>query len=102
MHKRQSFYEKNNMRSVYLTGSVQTAEVTEFIKEIKKGFDEENITNAVGKPILYDADSLEKFSERDGVVFIEQLGKSLNDEICEELYYCEKYGVQNIGFVVLE
>lgn len=96
------FMKKNNMRSVYLTGSVQTAEVTEFIKEIKKGFDEENITNAVGKPILYDADSLEKFSERDGVVFIEQLGKSLNDEICEELYYCEKYGVQNIGFVVLE
>lgn len=96
------FMRKKNIEEIYLTGSISTTEISQFLQELKEYLDKYNITFVTGNSILYDANSLEVFTEKKGVVFIEQIGKSLNDEIHKELQYCDEYGVENIGFIVLE
>ncbi len=93
---------QKNIEEIYLTGSISTTEISQFLQELKDYLDKSKITFVTGNSILYDANSLEMFTEKKGVVFIEQIGKSLNDEIYKELQYCNEYGVENIGVVVLE
>lgn len=96
------FMRKKNIEEIYLTGSISTTEISQFLQELKVYLDKSKITFVTGNSILYDANSLEMFTEKKGVVFIEQIGKSLNDEIHKELQYCNEYSVENIGIVVLE
>lgn len=56
----------------------------------------------IGQSILYDVTSMEKFAQADSVIFIEQKEKSLNSEIYEETKYANKYGINILGFVVIE
>lgn len=96
------FMRRKNIEEIYLTGSINTSEISQFLQELKGCLNKTKITFVTGNSILYDADSLEVFTEKKGVVFIEQIGKSLNDEIYKELQYCDEYEVENIGFIVLK
>ena len=81
---------------------MDSKEVNELIQKLKEAFPNGEVSFETGNSILYDAESLEKFVLTDGVIFIEQIGKSLLDEIYQENECCNKYGVKNLGFVVID
>ena len=94
--------QKKNLEKIYITSTINSNEVDEVIKKFVQKLSEDKINCSVGKQILYNAKSLEEFSESDGVIFVEQINKSLMRDISKEAEECQKYNVINLGFVLIE
>lgn len=94
--------QKGKIQKIYVTSSVDSKEVNELIQKLKEALPNNEVVFETGNSILYDAESLEKFVLTDGVIFIEQIGKSLLDEMYQETECCDKYGINNLGFVVVD
>lgn len=94
--------QKGKIQKIYVTSSVDSKEVNELIHKLKEALPNNEVFFEIGNSILYDAESLEKFVLTDGVIFIEQIGKSLIDEMYQETECCDKYGINNLGFVVVD
>lgn len=93
--------EKNHLRKIHLTSSLMSGEINQFILKLSEYLEKNNIEFSTGESIILNKDSLEKFSVADGVVFVEQINKSLLSEIDNEVSLCSKYDVQNLGFVLV-
>lgn len=78
-----------------------SGEINQFILKLSECLEKNNIEFSTGESIILNKDSLEKFSVADGVVFVEQINKSLLSEIDNEVSLCSKYDVQNLGFVLV-
>ncbi len=89
--------EKNDIKSLYITGSVSDDTLAEKIAEGLKG----KVSSVeFGRSILVDPESLEKMSKCDAVVLIERTHDSRCDEIKNELDICKTSGVKVLGSVV--
>ena len=90
------------MEHLYITSSIALEEVNNLLQKLQQNLKNGGIDVEVGNSILYDAGSLEKFVSMDGVIFVEQMEKSLLEEIESEVWNCGKYNVKNLGFIVIE
>lgn len=89
--------EKNDIKSLYITGSVSDDALAEKIAEGLKG----KVSSVeFGRSVLVDPESLEKMSKCDAVVLIERTHDSRCDEIKNELDICKTSGVKVLGSVV--
>lgn len=93
--------EKSNLRKIHLVSSLKNENIRHFILDLSKRLEEEKIDFSTGESILSDIDSLEKFSGADGVVFVEQINKTLLSEMEQEVSLCNKYDVKNLGFILM-
>lgn len=89
--------EKNDIESLYITGSVSDDALAQKIAEGLKG---KLSSVEFGRSILVDPESLEKMSKCDAVVLIERTHDSRCDEIKNELDICKTSGVKVLGSVV--
>lgn len=94
--------QKKGLKEVCITGTVKTNETLSFLKKLQEVLVDNKVNFFVTQSILYDATSMEKFAAADGVIFVEQREKSLMKEMLEETEYSNKYGVNVMGFVVVE
>lgn len=94
--------EKENMQSVFVTGTALTEECQKFIGKISESVNAKGVACAYGKSIIYDPESAEKMAAAGGVVLVEQMGVSRFDEIAREKEMCHKYHIPVIGCVVVE
>lgn len=93
------YCEKGDMKTIYLNSSVNCTE--EKGKEIKQLLKEKGLEVREGFSILQDAKALEDMSRADGVVFLEQAGKSRYEALQREVHLCKEHGKAVIGLVVL-
>lgn len=96
------FMQKKDLNNLYITSTVKTNELQHFLEKLQKELKNNEINYDIGDSVLYDVTSMERFAERDSVIFIEQKEKSLNSEIVEETKYANKYGIDILGFVIVE
>ena len=93
---------KKNIDSLYITGSQMTEEINRSLSIIGTCLKKHDISFMIEKTSLCTVESLEMFAKAEGVLFIEQMNKSLNDDILKEVECCKKYDVDNLGFVIVE
>lgn len=89
--------EKNDIKSLYITGSVSDDALA---KKVAEGLKGKLSSVDFGRSILVDPESLEKMSKCDAVVLIERTHDSRCDEIKNELDICKTSGVKVLGSVV--
>ncbi len=89
--------EKNDIKSLYITGSVSDDALA---KKVAEGLKGKLSSVEFGRSILVDPESLEKMSKCDAVVLIERTHDSRCDEIKNELDICKTSGVKVLGSVV--
>ena len=94
--------QKSGIQKIYITSSVNMNKSNDVIETISNNLKHFNIEVMSGESILYNEDSLKKCTEMDGVVFVEMRNQSLLDEIRKEVECCKKYGLENMGFVIVE
>ncbi len=89
--------EKNDIKSLYITGSVSDDSLA---NKLAEGLKDKLGSVEFGRSILVDPESLEKMSKCDAVVLIERTHDSRCDEIKNELDICKTSGVKVLGCVV--
>lgn len=94
--------QKKNIGSIYITGSAESEETKDFLNILRKSLEKENVLFSVGKSIVYDVNSLETFSESEAVIFLEQINCSLIKDIRKETAECTRYGINNLGFILID
>lgn len=94
--------QREKLKSICITGTVKTEKTELIVKTLEKEFQKNGIRYCSVDSILYDAKALKSFVEMDSVVFIEQKGISLMNEIEQETKSALKYDINNIGFIVVE
>lgn len=93
------YCEKGGMKTIFFNSSSNCSEErTERLKELleERGFEVKE-----GFSILQDAKALEDMSRADGVVFLEQVGKSYYEDIRREINLCNEHEKNILGLVVL-
>ncbi|MBQ5677091.1 MAG: hypothetical protein IIV45_18870, partial [Lachnospiraceae bacterium] len=93
--------KKLEMSKVYLTGAAMGEKEKTVVKKLKKDLEKSGIEVVEGRPILYDAEALEKSAELGCVVFVECAGVSLYNEIADEIEICNHQGTKILGAVVV-
>ncbi len=94
--------KKEGREKVYMTGSEYESADMPTLDKIKKELVEQGVQVKEGGNIFYDAESLKQATEIGTILFIEQTGKSIYDEIYNELNLAKEQGNQILGVVVLE
>lgn len=94
--------QKNGINKIFITSSVDLEKNNNIIDKLSKELEKFNINFSVGKSILNDEDSLKKCVEMDGVIFVEIRNESLLNEISNEIESCKKYGLDNLGFIIID
>lgn len=94
--------EKENLRKIFITGTVETSEINIIKNQIADLISNKQIDVKIGDSILKDGQALKKLSETDGVILVEKTGDSILDDIYTEIELCKNYDVFVIGTVVLE
>lgn len=93
------YCEKDNRKQIYLNSSVNCLE--EKAGELVRMLEERGIEVKDGFSILQDASAMEEMSKTDGVVFMEEAGKSRYEDLEREVKLCKEHGKTVIGLVVL-
>lgn len=94
--------KQQNIEHIYMTGSEYEDIDTKTLDMLKKELVAQNIHVTEGKNIFYDAESLKQGTEIGNLLFIEQTGKAIYDEIFNELNLAKEYKNNIIGFVVFD
>lgn len=94
--------EKNSLNKIHISSSIENEKIKDFISEFSECLEKKNLEFSTGASIVSDTDSLEKFAVADGVIFVEQMNKSLVSEMNQELNLCNKYSVKNLGFILID
>lgn len=92
---------KAGVDAIFVTGTNLEGKGKDFIEKLSELLKKDNITILSGNSILYDASALERMAETGYVVFVEEAGKSLYDEIKSEIETCQYHKVEMIGAVVV-
>jgi hypothetical protein len=85
----------------YITGAAIEEDEKQIIEALARELKIAGIELNGGKPILYDAEALEQSAEIGFVVLLEHAGKSLYQEIEDEIEICAHQKVKIIGTVVV-
>lgn len=93
--------KKVGVDKVYLTGSEIEKLDSQWISEIKELLAAAGITAANGENISYDAKSLKEMAETGYVVFMEQVGISLYNEVEKEVRTARENSVEIVGSIVI-
>lgn len=93
--------KRMNASKVYVTGATLGKEEKKVIEKLQKELNKADVSLIAGKPILYDAEALEKSAEVGFVVLLEEAGVSLYNEVAEEIEVCEHQGMNVLGAIVV-
>ena len=93
------YCEKGDMKNIYFNSSVNC--VDENGNDLVQMLKEKGIEVQHGFSLLKDASAMEEMSKLDGVVFIEEVGKSRYEDLEREIKLCKEHGKTVIGLVVL-
>ncbi len=93
--------EKENMRSVYLTGTAGDDESKQVIEKIQESLQGQGVTVSSGRSVVCDPASLEAMTASDGVVFVERIDHSPYADMKKETEFCDMYHIPVIGAVVI-
>lgn len=94
--------QKHELKSVYLTSSIQlNASENEKIENLIRKLKENGIEAALGLPVARSAESFEKMIEYGNVIFIEKIGVSRMDNMEKMGAMAEKQDVKVLGIVVV-
>lgn len=93
---------KDAIRNLYISGTVETEETTQLVKELKEQIASEKVAVGNGVSILHSPKSLEQLTLSQGAVFVEQTGVSYTQDVYEEMRICRKNGIPVIGFIVID
>lgn len=93
--------KKAGVDKVYLTGSEIEKLDSQWVSEIKKLLAVAGITASNGENISYDAKSLKEIAETGYVVFVEQVGSSLYNEVEREVRTALENGIEIVGSIVI-
>ncbi len=94
--------EKENMQSIYLTGTAGDEKSRQVMEQIRESLQGQGVTASCGRSVVCDPASLEAMTASDGVVFVEQIDHSPYADMKKETEFCEMYHVPVIGAVVIE
>ena len=94
--------QKNNIKNVYITSTTESNDIERFLDLFKTVLEKEKVNFSIGKSIICDVSSLEKFTESEAVIFLEQINYSLIKDIKKEVGECRRYGVKDLGFILIE
>ena len=87
---------------IYMTGSEYEKADAAILERMKKALSEQKIKVRDGENISYDAASLQVCIETGNIVFVEQKGQSIYDEIYHEINLAKEQKGNILGAVVLE
>lgn len=87
---------------IYMTGSEYEKADAAILERMKKALSEQKIKVRDGENISYDAASLQACIETGNIVFVEQKGQSIYDEIYREVNLAKEQKGNILGAVVLE
>ncbi|EOS25683.1 hypothetical protein C806_01810 [Lachnospiraceae bacterium 3-1] len=93
--------KKQGIDCVYITGSEYESIDIEVWDMLKKELSAQNLQIEEGGNIFYDAESLKQGTAIGNFLFVEQRGKSIYDEISNELNLAREYKNYILGVVVL-
>lgn len=92
---------KDNVNEIYITGSEYENVDADFIKMLKDKLEEQNIEVKYGENMYYDAVSMKQGIEIGNILFVEQIGKSVYDEIFHEIQLVTEQNTNILGIIVL-
>lgn len=93
--------KQQGIENIYMTGSEYENADTATLDMLKQELTSQNIQVKEGGNIFYDAESLKQSTEIGNMIFVEQTGKSIYDEISNELNLAREQKNQILGVVVL-
>ena len=93
--------KQQDIDCIYITGSEYEKMDKTVLDKLKKELSTQNIKVKEGGSISYDAASLQSGVEIGHIVFVEQTGKSIYDEINNEINLVREQHSDILGFVVL-
>lgn len=86
---------------IFITGSEFESVDTTVLAMLKRELSDQGIQVREGGNIFYDVESLKQGTEIGNILFIEQKGKSIYDEISNELNLANEQKNNILGFVIL-
>lgn len=93
--------KQQNINQLYMTGSEYENMDVKTLNILKQELAAQKLQVTEGGNIFYDADSLRQGTEIGNILFMEQIGKSIYDEISNELNLAKEQKNNIIGVVVL-
>lgn len=93
--------KQQGIENIYMTGSEYENADTATLDMLKQELTSQNIQVKEGGNIFYDAESLKQGTEIGNMIFVEQTGESIYDEISNELNLAREQKNQILGVVVL-
>ncbi len=93
--------EQRGIDCIYITGSSYGNLVTCVLDDLKKELSAHNIKVREGDNIKYDSASLQEGVKTGKLLFVEQIGKSVYDEIYDEIQLARELNADILGVVVL-
>jgi len=93
--------KKHGIDCVYMTGSEYENVDSVILDMLKKELYSQEVQIREGGNIFYDAESLKQGTEIGNILFVEQKGRSIYDEISNELNLAKEQNNYILGFVVL-
>lgn len=94
--------QKNNIKRIYVTSTAESNDIEKFLNLFKTKLGKEKVDLSIGKSIVHDVNSLERFTESEAVIFLEQINCSLINDVRKEVGECSRYDVQDLGFILIE
>lgn len=95
------YCKQKEINCIYMTGSEFESMDSGILLMLKEELSAQNIQVKEGENIFYDAESLKLGTEIGNMVFVEQVGKSIYDEISSELNLAKEQKNHILGVVVL-
>ena len=93
--------KQQGIENIYMTGSEYENADIATLDMLKRELTSQNIQVKEGGNIFYDAESLKQGTEIGNMIFVEQTGESIYDEISNELNLAREQKNQILGVVVL-
>lgn len=92
--------KQQGIESIYITGSEYEKADIETLNILKQELSNQNVKVKDGESIYYNAESLKEGTKIGNLLFIEQKGQSIYDEIANELTTAKEQNSNVLGFIV--
>lgn len=95
------FCKRQKIVDIYMTGSEIEHLKPEFVQMLEQELTKQGIGVKTGNNMYYNAESMEKGGEIGNILFLEQVGESVYDEICNEIQLVKEQNMKIVGVIVL-
>ncbi len=92
--------KQQGIENIYMTGSEYENADTETLNILKQELSNQNVKVKDGESIYYNVESLKEGTEIGNLLFIEQKGQSIYEEIANELTLANEQNSNVLGFIV--